>query len=112
MPKVAGFEAPGLFRRALPKDLVKILASMATDAIDEAKRANERYKNWPGLYHRLNVERGLEEISLEEWKKLGDVKTHTMTYLRGDKVSSGIDTIVRALVGEPLQTLPLGQLGI
>jgi hypothetical protein len=112
MPKVAGFDAPGLFQRALPKDLIKILASMATDAGDEAKMAKERYKNCPGLYHRLNVERGLEDVSLEEWKKLGEVKTHTTAYLRRDEVSNDIDVIVTALAGKSGETFPLGQLGI
>ena len=38
MPKVAGFESPGLFQRALPLDLIKVLASMATDSEAEASR--------------------------------------------------------------------------
>jgi hypothetical protein len=111
MRKVAGFEKPSFFQRALPSDLIKVLASMATDTEDEEKLANDRYKSCPGLYHRLNVERGLEEASLEEWKKLGDVKTHTKAYLRGYEVSNNIDAIVKALVGRSLQTFPLGQLG-
>jgi len=85
---------------------------MATDAGDEAKMAKERYKNCPGLYHRLNVERGLEDVSLEEWKKLGEVKTHTTAYLRRDEVSNDIDVIVTALAGKSGETFPLGQLGI
>jgi hypothetical protein len=70
-----------------------------------------RYQNCPNLYHRLNVERGLEEISLEEWEKLGDVKQHTMAYLSDDSISGEIDVIVDALVGKSLQAFPLGQLG-
>src|SRR5205823_479285 len=60
-PKVAGFGAPRLFQRTLPTNLIKVLVSMATDSEDEAKRMGNRYRNCPGLYHRLNVERGLEE---------------------------------------------------
>ena len=108
-PKVAGFKAPGLFQRALPLDLINVLASMATDSEDEAKRMNERYRNCPGLYYRLNVERGLEEVSLEEWEKLGDVKTHTLAYL--NDVSKDVDILVNALVGRSSQTFRLGQLG-
>ena len=111
-PKVAGFDAPGLFQRALPLDLIKVLASMATNSEAEASAMKARYQNCPGLYHRLNVERGLEEVSLEEWEKLGDVKTHTMAYLGGHDVSNNVNVIVDALVGRPLQTFRLGQLGI
>jgi hypothetical protein len=111
-PKVAGFDAPGLFQRALPLDLIKVLVSMATDSEAEASRMKARYQNCPGLYHRLNVERGLEEISLEEWKMLGDVKTHTMEYLRQNDINTDVDVIVDALMGRSPETFRLGQLGM
>ena len=110
-PKVAGFEAPGLFQRVLPFELIKVLAEIATDTEAEASAMEARFQNCPGLYHRLNVERGLEEVSLEEWEKLGDVKQHTMTYLNDNAVSKRIDIIVDALVGKSQQVYPLGQLG-
>lgn len=71
-----------------------------------------RFQNCPGLYHRLNVDRGLEEISLSEWEKLPDVKTHTEAYLNDNAVSRGIDGIVYALVGKSSQAFPLDHLGI
>ncbi|KAH8684316.1 acyl transferase/acyl hydrolase/lysophospholipase [Tricladium varicosporioides] len=111
-PKVTGFDAPGLFQRALPLDLAKALVRMATDSEAEAETMKARCQNCPGLYHRLNVERGLEEVSLEEWDKLGDVKTHTMAYLRGHDISNDINVIVDALVGRPSQTFRSEQLGI
>lgn len=110
-PKVAGFKAPGLFQRVLPSELIKVLADVATDTETEASAMKARYQNCPGLYHRLNVERGLEEISLEEWEKLGDVKQHTMAYLENEAVDQGIDVIVNALVGKSVQTFPLAKLG-
>ncbi|KAH8784081.1 FabD/lysophospholipase-like protein [Hyaloscypha sp. PMI_1271] len=111
-PKVAGFKAPGLFQRVLPLELIQVLADMATDTEAEASAMEARFQNCPGLYHRLNVERGLEEVSLEEWKKLGDVKQHTMAYLSDNAVSRRIDVIVDALVGKSQHVYPLGQLGI
>lgn len=110
--KVPGFKAPGLFQRLLPLSLIKVLANMATDSEAEAAAMEARYHNCPGLYHRLNVERGLEEISLEEWEKLGEVKAHTVEYLGADEISQSIDAIVDALVGTPAQTFHLGQLGM
>lgn len=112
MLKVPGFKAPSLFQRVLPHDLIKVLASMATDSEAEALRVKARYQNCPGLYHRLNVERGLEGIALEEWKMLGDVKTHTMTYLRQNDINANVDVIVDALMGRSLKTFRLDQLGM
>lgn len=111
-PKVTGFKAPSLFQRVLPLELIKVLADMATDAETEASTMKDRFKNCSDLYHRLNVERGLEEISLEEWDKLGDVKQHTMAYLSNEAISQGIDIIVDALLEKTSQEFPLGQLGI
>jgi hypothetical protein len=84
---------------------------MATDSEAEASVMKARYQNCPGLYYRLNVERGLEEVALEEWKKLGDIKTHTMAYLRRDDINTGVNVIVNALIGRSSQTFRLGQLG-
>jgi predicted acylesterase/phospholipase RssA len=110
-PMVAGFKAPGIFQRVLPLELVKVLASIATDTEDEASRMKSRFQNCPGLYHRLNVEQGLQGISLEEWGRLGEIKSHTMAYLNDDTVSQGIDVIVDALVGKSSEAFPLSQLG-
>lgn len=110
-PMVAGFKAPGPVQRLLPLELIKVLTSIAVDTEDEASRMQSRLHNCPGLFYRLNVEQGLQGISLEEWDKLGEVKTHTETYLNTDTVSQGIDVIVDALVGKSSVAFPLGQLG-
>ncbi len=109
MPKVAGFKAPNPFQRYLPLDLILVLKQLATDSEDKASELSQRYRNCPGLYHRLNVGRGLEDISLEEWEKLGDVRTHTETYLK--TVDESIDIIVNALLGKELRTFQISQLG-
>jgi hypothetical protein len=112
-PKVTGFKKSGFgLQRVLPTDLIKALASMATDTEAEATEMKERYRNCPGLYYRLNVDRGLESISLEEWEKLGEVKTHTMAYLQDQDVSQSVDEIAKALIGMPTRTYSLGYLGI
>ncbi|KFY31329.1 hypothetical protein V493_01202, partial [Pseudogymnoascus sp. VKM F-4281 (FW-2241)] len=109
-PMVAGLKDSSVIQNLFPLELVKVLASIATDTEHEASVMKSRLKNWPGLYHRLNVEQGLQKISLAEWDKLGDVKTHTMEYLENDTVSKGIDVIVDALVGKSSKAFPLGRL--
>lgn len=110
--KVAGFKAPGAFQRLLPLDLIKVLSAISTDSEAVASVMDARYQNCEGLYHRLNVERGLEQVSLEEWEKLGEVKTHTMAYLQTNGISQRINVIANALVGKAARTFPLGKLGI
>ena len=85
---------------------------MATDSEATAAEMTQKYKHYPGVYYRLNVEQGLESVSLEEWQKLGEVKTHTLEYLNRDDISQDIDDIVAALIGSsPSQRYTIGQLG-
>jgi len=110
-PKVAGFQKPSRFQKMLPLDLIEVLKRIATDTEVIAREMENRYHSCSDLYHRLNVDRGLDEVSLEEWKKLGEVRTQTERYIRQDQVDRNIDAVVKALVGKALQTFRLGDLG-
>ncbi|TVY45746.1 Kinesin light chain [Lachnellula occidentalis] len=99
-------------QRILPAsiDLIEAFVKLATSSERAASIMESRYQNCPGIYHRLNVDRGLETVSLEEWERLPEVKTHTMSYLEGGDISRKIDNIVDSLLGNPAQTIPLHQL--
>jgi hypothetical protein len=51
------------------------------------------------IYYRLDVDRGLNEIAMEEWKKLALVRQHTKNYLKLTVVDRRIDKLVDTLVG-------------
>ncbi|KAH7323496.1 hypothetical protein BKA65DRAFT_510932 [Rhexocercosporidium sp. MPI-PUGE-AT-0058] len=108
--RLAGFKRPGLLQRVIPVDLIKTLATMATSSEAASKILEERYRNCPGLYHRLNVEKGLTEIALGEWERLSEVKTHTLAYLNLPEVDARINVIVNCLLGRPVPTYRLGAL--
>jgi len=111
-PKVSQIDTSSPYQRAFPRDLIRVLKDYATSSERVAKRLEERFAEFFGLFHRLNVERGLEEVSLDEWDKLGDVKTHTGKYLKRKEVNQSIETIVAALLDEPEKIYQLCQLGI
>jgi hypothetical protein len=111
-PKVTSFKKPAFgLQRILPLDLIEVLKNMATDSEATAAEVAGRYKQCPGVYYRLNVDRGLEDVSLEEWEKLGEVKTHTLEYLNQDDISQSIDEIVTALLGNSFPQYTIKQLG-
>ncbi len=110
--KVAGFSKPAGIARLLPLELIEVLKRMATSSEAQAMDAKERYRNFPGLYHRLNVDKGLEDIALKDWKNLPEVVTHTEKYLNDPDVSREVDKVVDALLGRPPVTYTLGHLGI
>ena len=109
-PEVIGVGQPGCCGSRLLR-LVKVLKDLATDAEKVATDFGEKYRHCPGLFHRLNVDRGLEDVSMAEWQRLGEVKTHTLAYIRDERISRQIDQIVDALIGSPHRRIRLGRLG-
>ena len=111
-PKVTGFKKPALgWQRILPVALIDALKQMVTDSEATAREMKQRYKNCPEVYYRLNADEGLEIIKLEHWESLGEVRTHTKTYLNKPDVSQEIDNIVASLVGTSSPRYTLRQLG-
>ena len=70
-------------------DMAQTLLDIATETqqtADEVK--NEMHSKFgvqQQVYHRLNVQQGLSEIGLEEWKRFGEVKTVTGNYLNNHR---------------------------
>ena len=85
---------------------------ISTDTSKTAEEMEKRYRNLPGIYYRLNVDRGLQSVSLDEWKRLGDVRAHTKNYMKLEGIDRRVDGVVNALSGSTAhQTYELGQLG-
>jgi hypothetical protein len=99
MPRVSAVDAPGYFQKAFPSKLIDALKDIATSSERVSNVVEARLRKFDGLLHRLNVNRGLEDIYLEEWDNLPDVKTHTSQYLGIHAVGQNIDKIVAALLG-------------
>jgi predicted RNA-binding protein len=112
VPKVSSVDAPSRSQRIFPSELIDVLKEFTKSSESVAKDVDSKYKKFPGLVHRLDVDKGLEKVSLDEWDRMGEVKSHTGKYLERDDVDHRIETIVAALMGTPEQTYRLNQLGI
>ncbi|KAL2885064.1 FabD/lysophospholipase-like protein [Ceratocystis lukuohia] len=60
--------------------IIKALASMATTSKAAALRLQSKYSGIGG-YYRFNVDNGLKDITLSEWKKASKISSHTRNYL-------------------------------
>ena len=96
-PGIVGLASPDLLQRWLPKDLIYKLEQIATDCEAEAHRYEVQFKDSPNLFFRFNVSHGAGQISLEEWKMLDVIGTHTKAYLESVSVSKSIDVVVKLL---------------
>lgn len=62
------------------RPLLETMKEISTDTEKVAREFNEEMAGQK-VYFRFNVRRGLEQISLEEWKELSRIKVATEDYL-------------------------------
>lgn len=90
------YRTPGFFGRLLPTELIDALKKIATDCEETEVDMSKRFLKRPGIYFRFNVEHGLEEVGLEEWKELGNITSKTNEYLLDHK----LDLIIKEAVAQ------------
>jgi hypothetical protein len=96
-PKPACLPRPDFKQKILPTNAIDVLAKIATNANRVSEEMELKCRETPDIYFRFNVEQGLQNITLEEWEKLGEVKKCTTKYLNTVKVSRSIDKLVNIL---------------
>ena len=77
--------------------VVNALRKIATDCEASAQIAARRFERTPGVYFRFNVEQGLQEVRLEQWERLGEVRAHTGQYIRMADVDRKLDAAVASI---------------
>ncbi|THU95163.1 hypothetical protein K435DRAFT_859794 [Dendrothele bispora CBS 962.96] len=76
-------------------DTLKNIATDCESVADElASQYGEREES---VYFRFNVTHGVGQISLEEWKKISEIVTHTKAYLQDSRISAYVDSVVQRL---------------
>jgi len=91
---VIGLERPDAFQKFLPTKLLRVLKEIAGDCEIQSEDIARQY---PNLYFRLNVDEGLQNVSLAEWDKLSEVDTHTSSYLKRVETTQKVDRLVQVL---------------
>ncbi|KAI9824171.1 MAG: hypothetical protein M1826_007429 [Phylliscum demangeonii] len=92
-PGVIDLSKPDTFQKIIPTGVVDVLRKIATDCEGTAHELRLRFKKVPDSYFRFNVTRGAGSISLQEWERMGEVKTHTKAYLEETAVSDSINAV-------------------
>jgi len=94
---VIGMERPDAFQNLLPMNLIAVLKGIATDCENISEQIARDLSAQAILYVRLNVDQGLQGVSLAEWEKLSAVQLHTLQYLQKYEVGQKVDHLVRVL---------------
>ncbi|KAG5633852.1 hypothetical protein H0H81_004807 [Sphagnurus paluster] len=104
-PNVIGLQKPDAFQKLLPTALIRVLQGIATDCERVSEEFEKEYTDADGrakVYFRFNVQQGLQNVSLAEWDKLSDVKTHTDKYTGETQVGSNINQLKQLLTAGPV----------
>lgn len=96
-PGTTGLAKPDAFQKFLPTELIGVLKEIATNCLEIANVLSDRFKDVEKFYFRFNVDHGAEHISLEEWRKMGELTEHTKAYMTNVSVHKAIDEVVDIL---------------
>ncbi|KAG6868068.1 hypothetical protein C0993_007801 [Termitomyces sp. T159_Od127] len=57
-----------------------------------------------GLFYRLNVHQGLQEIAMDDWKKQREIQKHSQLYLQESKIKEQLNNLANILQSCPQRT--------
>ncbi|KAG5634733.1 hypothetical protein H0H81_000956 [Sphagnurus paluster] len=83
-------------RRKVPA-LVDVLQKISTSCEDTAERMEKKFKHATEIYSRMSVEQGHQKISFKDWKRLPEIKTHTLQYLQLSNTIQKVKSIAEVL---------------
>lgn len=86
----------------------QLLKYMTIDSENLAKDLGTRLFNIDA-YARFNVDKGMEDLNMDDWTGLGDIASHTSTYIEKPTVEKAINMCLKHLQ-EKLGTVTLGKL--
>jgi hypothetical protein len=101
----------GSGQRARLSDLDHHVTRLSRIHSDGVERDLQHQLHGLGAYLRLNVDRGMESIELNDWDKLGSIETYTNIYLEMNQITNYIDSAFQWLL-ERSGSATLGQLCI
>ena len=85
------------FKAASTAELPDVLKKFMNDGDHISDEVAKELSDRKVFYCRLSVDHGLENISFEDWERLGEVKTHTRKYLEKYDVSQKVSRLVQVL---------------
>ncbi|KAJ7824351.1 hypothetical protein B0H13DRAFT_2290987 [Mycena leptocephala] len=97
-PHTIKIPQPSLLKRVFPLDVIEAIKGIATDCEKEHQRFAHHFDPVSHVYFRFNVERGMQDIQLNQWERLGDVAANTRQYLLSHPTQNQLADAVKSLV--------------
>ncbi|CAE6433457.1 unnamed protein product [Rhizoctonia solani] len=84
-------------RHFLPIPAIVAMKAIATDTERVAEEMARRFRSMDGVYFRLNVDQGLQDVGMDGWEQLSEVMGHTSAYMKLVDVSQKIDRAAQSI---------------
>ncbi|KAJ7857853.1 hypothetical protein B0H13DRAFT_2574097 [Mycena leptocephala] len=97
-PHTIKIPKPSLLKRLFPLDVIEAIKGIATDCEKQHQLSAHHFDPVPHVYFRFNVERGMQDIHLNQWERLGDVAANTRQYLLSHPTQNQLVDAVKSLV--------------
>ncbi|KAJ7830374.1 FabD lysophospholipase-like protein [Mycena leptocephala] len=97
-PHTIKIPTPSLLKRLFPLDVIEAIKGIATDCEKQHQLSAHHFDPVPHVYFRFNVERGMQDIQLNQWERLGDVAANTRQYLLSHPTRNQLVDAVKSLV--------------
>ncbi|CAE6528714.1 unnamed protein product [Rhizoctonia solani] len=114
-----GIRNPIQFHRAglipIPKlqwyRVSKLHQKIALNCEHKHQNVEKKFESRPNIYFRFNVDQGMADIGLEEWKMLGQIEKNTEEYTRKGEPNKQInDAVDSFLAGDPITQLTIREI--
>jgi hypothetical protein len=86
-----------LFHRIFPTNVIAAMRDIATDSEQIAQRMARRFQGSDGVYFRLNVDQGMQDVRLGDWNRLAEVKAHTRAYMQKAETTHLVNRAVKSI---------------
>ncbi|KAJ7824117.1 acyl transferase/acyl hydrolase/lysophospholipase [Mycena leptocephala] len=97
-PHTIKIPTPSLLKRLFPLDIIEAIKGIATDCEKQHQLSAHHFDPVSHVYFRFNVERGMQDIQLKQWERLGDVAANTRQYLLSHPTQNQLVDAVKSLV--------------
>ena len=111
LARVIAIKEPWPHQKFIPTNVIPGLTGIATDPEDTHEAMLQLFANLPNTYFRLNVDQGMEDIQLSDWKKMRSVGVCTMEYMKKEEVRQDLDSLVNAITA-PKGVISIEELGM
>ncbi|KZS88177.1 FabD/lysophospholipase-like protein [Sistotremastrum niveocremeum HHB9708] len=104
-PPPIGLPKAGIIERYFPLNTVHALRATTLDTERVAVRVGSQSGRAGFRFFRFNVEKGLENVGMDQWKKTSEIITHTVTYLSNEQRRVEMTAVAEILTQSPVYSM-------